>query len=103
MTGAAAYSGAATTAVNASATPYPITPAVGTLTATNYTFTFVNGNLTINPKAATVTANAKSKTYGDANPTLDAAVTGAVNGDTLDYSLATTALETRASAATRSR
>ena len=31
LTGVAAYGGAATTAVNASATPYPITPAVGTL------------------------------------------------------------------------
>ena len=43
---------------------------------------------------ATVTANAKSKTYGDANPALEAVVTGTVNGDTLDYSLATTAVKT---------
>ena len=78
LTGVAAYGGAATTAVNASATPYPITPAVGTLSATNYTFTFANGNLTIDKKAATVTANAKSKFYGDANPDLDAVVTGTV-------------------------
>ncbi|WP_188221624.1 MBG domain-containing protein, partial [Flavobacterium pokkalii] len=47
----------------------------------------------ITPKAATVTANAKSKTYGDLNPTLDASVTGTVNGDVLDYSLATTAAQ----------
>ena len=40
-----------------------------------------------------MTANAKSKTYGDDNPALDAVVTGAVNGDTLAYSLATTALK----------
>ena len=40
-----------------------------------------------------MTANAKSKTYGDDNPALDAAVVGAVNGDTLDYSLATTAVK----------
>ncbi len=47
------------------------------------------------PKAAaTVTANAKSKTYGAANPTLDAVVTGTVGGDTLNYSLATTATTT---------
>ena len=38
-----------------------------------------------------MTANAKSKSYGDANPALDAAVTGTVNGDVLDYRLATTA------------
>ena len=42
---------------------------------------------------ATVTANAKSKTYGDDNPALEAVVTGTVNGDTLDYSLATTAVQ----------
>ena len=36
----------------------------------------------------------QEKTYGDANPALDAAVVGAVNGDTLDYSLATTAVKT---------
>ena len=41
-----------------------------------------------------MTANAKSKTYGDANPTLDATVAGTVNGDTLNYSLATTAVQT---------
>ena len=41
-----------------------------------------------------MTANAKSKTYGAANPTLDAAVTGAVNSDVLNYSLATTATQT---------
>ena len=40
-----------------------------------------------------MTANAKSKTYGDANPALDAVVVGAVNGDVLDYSLATPATQ----------
>jgi hypothetical protein len=38
-----------------------------------------------------VTANDKSKTYGQANPALDAVVVGAVNGDVLSYSLATVA------------
>ena len=38
-----------------------------------------------------MTANAKSKTYGDDNPALDATVTGTVNGDALAYSLATAA------------
>ena len=57
----------------------------------NYTVTKTDGTLTVNPAAATVTANAKSKFYGDANPALDAAVTGAVNGDVLNYSLATAA------------
>ena len=68
---------------------YPITVTLGT--NPNYTVTKTDGTLTVNQAVATVTANAKSKTYGDANPALDAAVTGAVNGDMLDYSLATTA------------
>ena len=50
-----------------------------------------------------MTANAKSKTYGDVNPALTATVTGTVNGDVLNYTLATTALQFSTSAATRSR
>jgi hypothetical protein len=38
-----------------------------------------------------VTADNKSKTYGDDNPALTATVTGTSNGDTLNYTLATTA------------
>ena len=53
----------------------------------------VSRSFTIAPKSATVTANAKSKTYGDDNPALDAAVTGAVNGDTIAYNLATPAVK----------
>jgi hypothetical protein len=51
-----------------------------------------DGNLHINPKTASVTADNKAKTYGDPNPALTATVTGTVNGDTLNYSLATTAV-----------
>ena len=92
----------ATTAVKTSGVgSYPIAVTLGT--NPNYTVTKVDAALTVNPAVATVTANAKSKTYGDDNPALDAAVVGAVNGDTLDYSLATTALKSRASAATRLR
>ena len=46
--------------------------------------TKVDAALTVNAAVATVTANAKSKTYGDANPALDAVVTGGSNGDTLE-------------------
>jgi len=38
----------------------------GTLTNSNYTVTFVGANLSITAKPITVTANAQSKTYGDA-------------------------------------
>src|SRR5260370_1351922 len=59
----------------------------------NYSITPTDGTLTVTPKAATVTADAKSKTYGDDNPALTATVTGTVNGDLLSYTLATTALK----------
>jgi hypothetical protein len=52
-----------------------------------------SNSLTVGPAVATVTANAKSKTYGDDNPVLNATVTGTLNGDTLAYSLATTAVK----------
>src|SRR5207248_3270977 len=73
---------------------YVITPALGTLSAANYDFTtFNNGTLAINPVTATVKADNKSKPYGDANPVLTATVTGTVNGDVLNYTLATTAAQ----------
>jgi hypothetical protein len=49
--------------------PYAITQ--GTLTAgTNYNLTFVGATLSITTRPIAVTADAKSKTYGDADPTL---------------------------------
>src|SRR2546428_9819992 len=42
-------------------------------------------------RSAAVSANHKTKTYGEANPALDATVSGTVLGDALNYSLATTA------------
>ena len=88
----------ATTAVKFSGVgSYPIAVTLGT--NPNYTVTKVDAALTVNPAVATVTANAKSKTYGDDNPALDAVVGGAVNGDTLAYSLATTAVKFSGSAA----
>lgn len=46
-----------------------------------------NGSLTISPKEITVTADNKSKTYGDADPKLTATATGLVGEDTVDYTL----------------
>ncbi|WP_340644703.1 MBG domain-containing protein [Phenylobacterium sp.] len=66
----------------------------GSLAApTNYTLSFTDGVLTVAPRAVTVTANALSRIYGDANPALTYAVGGGglVNGDALSGSLATTA------------
>ncbi len=66
----------------------------GTLAASpNYDVTFVDGLLTITPRAITVTANDLSRIYGDANPPLTFTVggLGLVNGDQLTGELATTA------------
>ena len=50
-------------------------------------------NLTVGQRALTVTADAKSRAYGDANPALTYQVggSGLVNGDTLSGALATSA------------
>ena len=51
----------------------------GSLSAgSNYALTFVGANLTINARPVTVTADAKSKTYGDADPALT--YTGTLHG-----------------------
>ena len=73
-----------TTAVpTSSAGTYPITPAVGSLTATNYSFgTFSNGTLTVTKATLGVTADDKSRAFGAANPALTASYTGFANGDT---------------------
>ncbi|WP_163117547.1 MBG domain-containing protein, partial [Acinetobacter baumannii] len=58
--------------------------------------TYVGANLTVTPRAITVTANAASRDYGDANPTFTYGVTtgSLVNGDTLTGALATAATAT---------
>jgi hypothetical protein len=50
------------------------------------------GTLSVTPIAVTVIADGKSKVW-DENPALTAVVTGAVNGDTINYTLATTATQ----------
>src|SRR5438477_123498 len=69
---------------------YPITVAPGL--NPNYDVTPTDGTLTVNPRPATVKADDKNKFYGDLNPALTATVTGTVNGDALNYTLATTAV-----------
>ena len=72
---------------------YPIEVTLGE--NPNYTVTKVDGTLTITPKAidVVVTADNKTKVYGEQNPTLTAVVTGAVNGDAINYTLATPATQ----------
>jgi hypothetical protein len=55
---------------------------VTTANNANYTITFIGANLTISQRAVTVTADAKSKTYGDADPGLTYQLTGSLkSGD----------------------
>ena len=59
---------------------YSITP--GGLTSANYAITFNAGTLTIGKAPLTVTADAKSKVYGAADPAFTVAYSGFVNGET---------------------
>src|SRR5262249_34374247 len=62
----------------------------GTLTAGgNYSISFVDGHLTITPRAITITADDLSKIYGNADPSLTAQVTTGtlVGTDSLSGSL----------------
>ncbi|MBR2335534.1 MAG: hypothetical protein IKA62_04835 [Clostridia bacterium] len=65
---------------------YTITPAG--VTADNYKMTFVPGKLTVEKKVVGVTAEAKTKTYGDADPEFTYITSGLVNGDILEGALA---------------
>src|SRR4029077_11092565 len=71
---------------------YAITVTLGS--NPNYNVTKTDGTLHISPKDASVTADNKSKTYGNDNPAFSATVVGQVSGgDTISYTLATTALK----------
>ena len=70
---------------------YVTSVAVSGAAAGNYSLTQVGGTLGITPAPATVTANGATKMYGDANPSLTAVAGGLVGGDTLNYTLQTTA------------
>ena len=87
-------SGALTTSATAASNIglYGIT--LGTLGSPNYVVSsFTGANLTVTPRAITVTANAASRASGDTNPVLTYRVggSGLVNGDTLWGELATSA------------
>ena len=80
------------TATNAAVGSYLLTPSGatgGTFAATNYSISYRSGTLTVTPAPLTVTADAKSKTYGNADPSLTYRITkGAlVNGDSLSGAL----------------
>jgi 6-phosphogluconolactonase (cycloisomerase 2 family) len=70
---------------------YPITCTAGTLSAANYTFTFIGGNLTITPAALSVAAADATRVYGDPNPAFTGPITGIKNGDNITATYSTTA------------
>lgn len=79
---------ASTGAVNtASVGSYNIVPSAatgGTFTASNYSISYTNGTLTVNPAALTITANNATKCYGDTySSTTNFTPTGLVLGETV--------------------
>jgi hypothetical protein len=84
--------GAVTTAAGTTSNvgSYAITQ--GTLAdSSNYALTYVGNNLTVTAAALSIVADAESRAYGDANPTLTYVETGLVNSGTLTGGFATTA------------
>jgi len=62
------FSGSLTRLAGENVGSYAITP--GTVANSNYTIAYTGANLTINPLGVTVTADAKTKTYGNGDPAL---------------------------------
>jgi hypothetical protein len=79
LSGAPALSATADT--NTTAGAYSIVVTNGSLVATNYALSFVNGALTINPAPLSVTADDASRPYGATNPVFAGTITGFVNGE----------------------
>ena len=67
---------------SSSAGTYPIVPAVTGANLARYDVVYVNGTLTVNKAALTVTPANQTIVSGTALPTLSATITGFVNGDT---------------------
>jgi hypothetical protein len=61
---------------------YPIACGAGTLTSQEYTFNCVNGTLTVNQAAISVTGASLAMTYGGTVPGLSYQLSGFLNGDT---------------------
>ena len=73
------------TAATAAAGPYTITPSAatgGTFNPANYAITYTTGTLTVNKAVLSVTADAKTKSYGATDPAFTVTDSGLVNGET---------------------
>jgi hypothetical protein len=65
---------------------YDIVSSAGNLSSNNYTFTYSKGTLVVTKASVVVTAENKTKTYGQTNPLLTVTYNGFVNGETLGTS-----------------
>jgi hypothetical protein len=81
VSGAPTLTTTATPASHVSGSPYAITVSAGTLWASNYSFTFVSGSMTVTPAPLTITANNATMMCGAAVPKLSVSYSGFVNGD----------------------
>ncbi len=90
LVGADVLSGSLTRLAGEDVGTYAITQ--GTLDNSNYAITFISDNLSIGKKAIQITADAKSKTYGDSDPTFTYQITSGslVGSDTFIGSLTRT-------------
>ncbi|MES2279444.1 MAG: MBG domain-containing protein [Bacteroidota bacterium] len=80
LVGTDAFTGALTRDAGENTGTYAIKQ--GTLAlSSNYTITYAGAGLTIGTKALTITADNRTKVYGEANPTLNVIYTGFVTGD----------------------
>src|SRR5208282_6475886 len=70
----------ATSASQVSGNPYKST--CSGASDSDYSLSFVNGTVTVNPAPLTITASSGSFTYGGTVPTITASYGGFVNGDT---------------------
>src|SRR5207253_1479818 len=84
VTGTASCSSAAI--ANSPVADHTISCTIGSLSAHNYTFSFVTGTLLVTTEELTVTANGQTREYGDPNPGFDATITGFKNGQNLTTS-----------------
>src|SRR5439155_17711418 len=81
LSGAPELSTAADTSSSVGGSPYTITVTNGTLSATNYDFTFVAGQLTITQAVLTVKADDQTMESGATVPPLTSSYLGFVNGE----------------------
>src|SRR5439155_18862209 len=86
VTGSPSLTTVATPTSAVAGSPYAIVATLGSLAAGNYTFVLVNGQLTITTATLTVTADSKTREYGDPNPAFTASYGGFKNGETLGTS-----------------